>query len=331
MFVEVFPFDRRLPHLSRVLNGASRDVGALLMKRLGRGRWQTVAPMIEPTRYRTELGAELRYTLLAREEETGRYEVQRCSLKLFPEPLGGETFRRLQSWTRDARTYALVQPIAYLADLHTLVLEEAQGTPLRQVLLEGDDPLAGARATARALAAFHQDDLDITRTRSASDQREALASASALTQWACPEARARIAGVTAVVARNLPEAPPAPLHGDLGTDRVFLSGDRVVLPGADHARLGDPVGDPALLFAHMEGRVGLLALPQERAHEIAAAFCEEYFRHVPTAWRRRFRWHCAAAFIEAAADVFRSQEPGWRNRVVEMASSAQRALAGGFG
>src|SRR5437879_2051520 len=50
MVLVVFPYDRRLPQLSRVMNGATRVLEPLLLARLGPGRWQATDATIEPTR-----------------------------------------------------------------------------------------------------------------------------------------------------------------------------------------------------------------------------------------------------------------------------------------
>ena len=332
MVVEVFPYDRRLPQLVRMLDGALRDLEPLLLARLGPGRWQAGERTIEPTRYRTELGAVLRCSLPARDAGTGRGETVRCYLKVYCDERGAEEFERLRSWTQAPRPgYSLVRPVAYLHDLRTLVLEEAPGTSLREMLLHTGDPVAAVRTVARAVAAFNRDSLDVSRTYSPSHQRDGLKVASALLQWVCPEKRAMIGGVSSVVMGNLPEAPPKTLHGDLTTDHVFLSGDEVVLVETDSVAHGDPVRDPALLFASIVRTLSLHSVPPGEALAIAAAFQREYFQHVPPAWQSRFRLHCAGAFIEAAADVFRSQEPGWRGRVIDMALNARQALAGALG
>ena len=332
MVVEVFPHDRRLPQLARVLNGAWRQLEPLLLAQLGSGRWQTDSPTIEPTRYRAEMGAVLRCTLPARDAETGRGETLRCYLKVYRNERGAETFERLRSWTQDVRPgYSLVRPIAYLDDLRTLALEEAPGASLRDLLLDSGDPVAAVRTVARAVAAFHRDRLDTHRTYSAAKQRDGLKLASSLVQWVYPKKRAMIAGVGAVVGGNLREVPPETMHGDLIADHVFLRGDEVVFVDTDSVARGDPVRDPALLFASITRTLSLHSVPPDEALGVADAFHQEYFKHAPPQWRNRFRLHCASAFVEAAADVFRSQEPRWRERVGEMALNARHALAGQFG
>jgi streptomycin 6-kinase len=329
MVVQVFPYDRRLRNLSAVMGGASRRLEPLLLARLGPGQWRAEGESIEPTRYRTELGAALRYTLQARDTLTARRETVRCYLKVYRDDRGERTLHLLRGLSEraGAGSYAAVRPLAYWPDVRTLVLEEAPGTALQQLLLEDRDPFAAAGTVARAVAAFNQDDSGITRRQSVADQLEDVRLAASLVAWACPDVSDAVAEITAAVVEGLDDAPPAPIHGDLKTDHVFLSGDRVTFIDLDSAALGDPVRDPAHLFAYITSQVGLEGMPPERARAVAAAFVEAYFRHVPTPWRRRFPLHCAGALIEVASGMFRRQDPQWQEKVAAAVAEARTCLS----
>src|SRR6266850_2036658 len=201
------------------------------------------------------------------------------------------------------------------------------GRALQQLLLEDRDPFAAVGAVARAVAAFNQDDSGMTRGQSVADQLEDVRLAAGLVAWACPDASAAVAEITAAVVDGLSDAPPAPIHGDLKTDHVFLSGDGVTFIDLDSAVLGDPVRDPAHLFAYMTSQVGLEGMPPERARAAAQTFVEEYFRHVPTAWRRRFPLHCAGALVEVASGIFRRQDPQWQEKVAAVIADARTCLS----
>ena len=331
MLVQVFPYDRKLPNLCPVMGGGLGGLESRLLAQFGPGQWHTEQRTMEPTRYRTELGAALKYTVQARDALTARSETRRCYLKVYRNQRWAETFQLLQSLS--ARTWAeqklfsLVRPIAYLSELRTLVLEEAAGTPLQQVLLQGCNP-AAVRAVAQAVAAFNQAELGLRRHHSLADQFDDLKRASTLVQWACPQAKEDVKAITAAVVAGLEEVQRAPIHRDLKTDHIFLSGDRVIFIDLDSVALGDPVRDPAHLWAHIAGRVGLAALSPERARLVAEAFVEEYFAHVPKSWRRRFPLHCAGALIEVAGGIFKRQEPSWPQTVPALVERAGLALKG---
>ena len=332
MLVQVFPFDRKLRNLSLVMGGGLRSLEPQLLARLGPGQWRVKERIIEPMRYRTELGAALRYTIRAREALTRGRETLRCYLKVYRHQQGGETYQLLQSLSGQARRHAavfsVVKPIAYLSELRTLAIEEAPGTALQQILLEDRNADAAVRAVARAVAAFNQGKLGIMRHHSPADQFDDVKRASSLVQWASPPARAAVQAITAAVVAGLDEFPPGPIHRDLKTDHIFLSGGRVVFIDLDGVALADPVRDPAHLFAHIAARVGLDALPAKRAGTAAAAFVEEYFAHVPRQWRKRFPLHCAGALVEVAGGFFKRQERRWPEKVNAAIDEAQRVLSG---
>ena len=331
MLVQVFPCDRKLRHLRRVMNGAAGELERLLLARLGPGRWRVEDCRLEPIRYRTELGAALRYTMRVRDGQAANSETLRAYLKVYRNERGQETFELLQSLAARAgagrQPYASVRPVIYLNELRTLVLEEAPGTPLQQCLLQSGDAAEAVRAVARAVAAFHQDTLRITRQHSLTDQLQDVKRASTLVQWACPEVRAETQAITTAVVAGLKAVPPAPIHRDLKPDHIFLEGGRVTFIDCDSVALGDPVRDPAHLFAHLAARVGLDAMPREQARDAAAAFAEEYFSRVPKSWRERFSRHCAGALIEVADGIFRRQEPRWPRKVTACIEEAQHALS----
>ena len=81
---------------------------------------------MEPTRYRTELGAALKFTMQAREELTARSETLRCYLKVYRDQRGEETFQLLRSLSERAANgqdlYSVVRPITYLSSLRTRLI-----------------------------------------------------------------------------------------------------------------------------------------------------------------------------------------------------------------
>src|SRR5256884_7989987 len=230
--VEVSPYARKIHQLRGVMSGAGvrYDVEPLLLERLGRGvdggggSWEPEERAIEPLRYRTELGAALRYTLRARERATGRHASVRAYLKVYRDGRGEATWdllRHLAARAAPAGPYAVVAPIAYLADLHTLVLEEARGAPLLELLLAGRDP-AIMRPVARAVAAFNQDDgVPVPREHSRADQLAQVRRAGRVGPGGRPPGAAGGAGPTpAGVGRPPPAAPRATHRGAPGQPRV---------------------------------------------------------------------------------------------------------------
>jgi len=331
MVVVLFPSDRRLPQLLRVLADGGRMLDPHLLARLGSGTWQLTRRTLDPTRYRTELGAVLRYTVDARDAESGRSESLRCYVKVYRGDRGRCAWDFLRSWwkrPRAAGAYSLVRPIAYLEALDTLVLEPAPGTSLRDLLIAGNDPSSAVRAAARAVAAFNQDEVATDRADTVEDQLDQVLRASAVVQWACPALRAEVAAITAAIGSRVEPAEPGLLHGDMKADHVFVADGSVVLVDTDNVARGDPVRDAAHFCSYATAGVGLEALARHEARAVAAAFADEYFQHVPAAWRRRFQLHYAGALVEVACGIFRHQQPRWLERAEAAIDESRRVLAG---
>jgi len=330
MLVQVFPFDRKLRQLGPVLGGALRELEPLLLAGLPPGSWQVTHRSIVPTRYRTELGAALKLTLQAREAVSARSAALCCYVKVFRNDHGEETFAFLRACANRAEAespgFSVVRPLAYLRPWRTLALEEASGATLQQLLVNGREPARPARAVARAVAAFNLADPIITMRHTLVDQLADVHSAAALVQWACPETRPAVREIAAAVSAGIEEVAPSQIHRDLKPDHVFLEGDQVRFIDCDSVALGDPARDPAHLFAHVMGGVGLEGMPAESRRQAATAFVEEYFARVPTWWRRRFPLHCAAALLEVAGGIFKRQEPRWRETVTAAVHEAEACL-----
>src|SRR5438128_3134534 len=111
---------------------------------------------IESSRYRTECGSALRYSIRARDAVSGRSEEVRCYLKVYRNDRGAETCRILQTLSGSGpdrrRPFSTVKPIAYVDELRTLALEEAPGVSLTQILATNPEPSDELKLVARAVA-----------------------------------------------------------------------------------------------------------------------------------------------------------------------------------
>jgi hypothetical protein len=331
MLVQVFPYDRQLRGLGRVLATDGRELAPLVQAQVRAGDWRAGAGRLELLRYRSEIGAALRYTLELRDMRSGRTQTRRCYVKVCRPGRSAATFHLMQALCAGeagARSaYDVVRPLACLDELDTLVVDEAPGTSLLALLRGPDDPMRAVRAAGRAVAAFHLTGRAIGPRDPLSDRIRDVERAASLLEWACPEVSDDIRAVAATVVADLTEAPPTPIHGDLKADHLFVAGDRVTFIDFDRVAVGDPVSDPARLYAYLTGRVGLDLVPAERAQAAAAAFVDAYFTHVPAEWRERFALQCAGALLDVASGLFRSQAPGWRRMVSDAVAQACRVLS----
>jgi hypothetical protein len=332
MLVQVFPYDRRLPTLPFLMAGPSPDLDPVLLAQFGPGDWHTEAWTIEPVRYRAELGAVLRYRVCASDTGTGRRETRCVYVKVYRDDKGETTYPVLQAlWGRaqaGEEGFTVGRPLAYLSGLRALLQEEAPGSSLQEFLLQGHDPVSTMRNVAQALAAFNQDDLATPRRHSPEDEIHDVKRVGQFLQWACPHLRADVEAITGAIASGLEEVPPGPTHRDFKLDHVLLHGDRLALIDLDEFAEADPVLDPATLLAQLAGMRFRFTLTPDRSQRAARAFAEEYFAHVPGAWRRRLPLHYAGASLKVAAGFFRRQEPRWIETIAALVEEARRSLTG---
>ena len=122
-----------------------------------------------------------------------------------------------------------------------------------------------------------------------------------LLQRACTRLELEIEETVSAVIVSLEEVPYAPIHGDLKPAHSIVDGDSVALIDLDKYTMADPVVDVANV---------LLLLPGVSPHshlsrgEIAHTFIEEYFAHVPEAWRARLYLHYAGTLLKRPPSAF---------------------------
>lgn len=331
MLVEVFPYDRRLPTLPRLMAGPVPEIEARLLARFGPGSWRTEAWNVDPVRYRAELGATLRLTVRAMDDATGRREERSFYAKVYHDDAGEHTHDVLRTLSDRAATgkgFVVGEPVAYFGDLRTLIQEETAGTTLRDTLLQNGGSTPAIGRIAEALAALHLEDGTARREHPVSKEVADLERTGRLLRWSCPHLRAEIEATLAAVVAGLEEVPPTPAHLDLKLDHILLDGDRVALIDFDGFSRADPVLDTANVLAHLTAMPLLYDLPRDRLRTTARSFAEEYFARVPEAWRARLPVHYAGATLKTAVGFFRRQEPGWSDNISILVKEAANSLAG---
>ena len=146
---------------------------------------------------------------------------------------------------------------------------------------------------------------------------------------ACPHLEPEIEEIFGTVVGGLYEGPPAPTHGDLKTEHLLFEADRVVLLDLDTFMGDDPLWDVARLSYELsETASPSLLLRSDNAQALVQAFVEEYFAHVPRAWRARLPLHYAGTTFKRAAELARREEPRWPERVESLLEEAQHSLGG---
>jgi hypothetical protein len=333
MLVQVFPYDRRLPTLPLVMAGPPPELEPVLLGRFGPGEWRVEAWNVQPVRYREQGGAVLRYTAEARSAATGRRTEKSFYAKVYRHEKGERTYQALRTlWRRTSANgegFTVARPLAYLSHLRALIIEEAPGSTLEEILLRERDSTAALRRVAEALAAFNQGDAPPTTQRHLlADQVAVLERARRLLGWACPHLRLEVESIIEGVMGGLEEVPLGPTHRDLKPDHIFVDGERTIFIDLDSLAIADPVLDPAYLLARLAAMPALFPIAPERTHAAAREFAEEYFAHVPSTWQERLPFHYAGTLLKAAHGFFRRQAPDWPDKIATLLEEARTSLAG---
>ncbi len=334
MLVQVFPHDRRLPALPVLMAGPPPELEPLLLARLEPGDWRIEAWDVEPVRYLAETRVTLRLTVRAREAGSGRVEERRFYAKVYRnEEKGEQTHRVLRALWEKAEAggdagFTVGRPVAYLSDLRTLVQEEAPGTPLAEILRREEDASPAVRKAAAALAALHLDRVATPQRRTLRDEVAELEERGELLRRACPHLGPEIEGIVATIVAGLEEVPPAPTHCDLGLYHILLDGDRPALIDLDAFAEADPILDVALVLSQLADMPLHSILPRDRAWTAARTFAEEYFARVPETWRARLPLRYAGAILKRASGLYKSQVPGWPNKIEALVKEAKDSLEG---
>jgi hypothetical protein len=331
MIAQVFPYDRHLPALSRLTLTPPPELEPVFLAAFGPGDWHMAFCSVEPVQYRIGRAAVLRYEVEARTPSMTTGERKSFYVKAYRKEEQGERARRvLQAlWDRPRPGvgFTVPKPVAYLSDLRTLVQEEARGTSLQQILLQGRDASA-VRQAARALSVFRRGRIVGLPHHRLDSEIVVLRTAGRLLGWACPQLAGRVESVVETVVARLDEVPPEPTHGELKTAHIFLAGDSPAVVDLDSCAVSDPMLDPARVLADLAGLPLRLGPPDDGRWKAAAdAFVEEYCRAAPRAWRDRLLPHYAGALLKEAVDFFRHLEPGWAEKVPLLIDEAEDALS----
>ncbi len=332
MLVQVFPYDRQLPVLPLLLAGPPPELEPLLLDRFGPGNWQLETWEVEPVRYLAEARATLRLSARAQDVAGSRTEERRFYAKIYrKEEQGERTYQVLQALWKKAEAggtgFSVGRPVAYLSDLRTLVQEEAPGTSLAYILRR-EDSTPAVRKAARALAALHLGSVATLRRRTLQDEVAELEGRRELLRRASPYLESEIEEIVGAVVAGLEEVPPAPTHCDLSLYHILLDDDHLALVDLDAFAQADPLLDVALVLSQLAEMPLHSLLPRDRARVAARAFAEEYFAHVPETWRARLPLRYAGALLKRAAGLYKSQVPGWSDKIEALVKEAKNSLEG---
>lgn len=295
-----WPCDPGLPQLAQLLSPQTTEPF-----------WGAPAAEVQMPRYEPERRATLRYA-----HADGRVIYG----KTFCDARGLAVYRRFAwMWERsqhEADAPRVARPLQCSADGRTLWQEAAQGTPLLQLPLSGQNAAPNADwvlPLARAVAAVHGAPLELggpTPRHTEHWLAEVRRRRNKISR-ALPELTERAyatAGAIEQAATRLPAYRPALIHGDFHPDQVWLHGQRIVLFDFDEFTLGDPMEDLAEF---------IVKLPEGGSSaQLVALWLGAYAQIAPQHFcPRRLRWHMAVQQLLQASRAFVFQVADWRGEV----------------
>ncbi|MGE2727062.1 phosphotransferase family protein [Mycolicibacterium pulveris] len=217
-----------------------------------------------------------------------------------------------------------VPPVAACTGDGLIVLPEAPGTPLRDVLADGGElpPPDALEALLDALPA------ELAAMPPRRSHLELVDEHAAALRWAAAGEADVLAELAELVdALHTVEhetGPVVPVHGDFYEGQLLTGGGRITgLVDLDTAGAGERIDEWAMLLAHLSG----LDL-EDRWHPTAGRYATEVLAHADRRVApRQLRQRTAAALLGLATGPFRVQHPQWPEHTVARIELAKKWLA----
>src|SRR5438477_586989 len=312
-------------------------------------------------RYLPGVRCTLQYTLRLVESGTGRTQNQWVSGVIYAEDRAERSWRKLRAahaGQEDPPAFETFEPVSFIPDLNMVVQVFPYDRRLPTLPLVMTRPSTALehqffawlgpgdwhpvdwniqpiryRAGARAVLRYETEIQDAMTGRREKKRfyvkvyrREEGEQTYQVLQALWKRAEAGGDRIIGAVVAGIEEVPSGPTHRDLNPDHILLEGDRIALIDLDFFAEADPVLDAATFLAHLCSMPLRFPVTHDRVRLAARAFAEEYFSHVPRAWRDRVPPHYAGATLKAAVGFFRRQEPRWTEKIAALVKEARDSL-----
>ncbi|MEK9142381.1 MAG: aminoglycoside phosphotransferase family protein [Nitrospirota bacterium] len=303
MVVWTFPNDRKLTHLSQLLD--TQYLESHLPPKLaamGLGEFCEIAMIkTEVLHYLPERSCIIRYTVTARRRPT----VEFCTVILYGKThrdnSGAETYSVMRQLTEQMPGCAI--PLGYDQELRTVWQSHIPGEPLRWETLHAPHALEAIKGVARCVAEFHQCTVQTLHRFDLRAIDECLIETIEVAEHACPALAGRIKSlVSALLSRRKSmqwaTTWTTPIHRDLKISNFLIDGERVSLIDMDCVCIGDPLIDIASLIAstHLNGILG--RCDRDGIGKVVEVLCSTYAEATARAisWPH-LNWYTAAALL----------------------------------
>ena len=171
-------------------------------------------------------------------------------------------------------------PILYIPALSFLMMEQAQGEPLREVLERRSDPDPYVKGAARWLAKLHSCNITVDGASSRDDEIANSHRYARAALWLLPTLRSEIQSISNQLIdaqKTLQPCEGKPIHGDYHPRNIIVSPDLTTVIDFEEARMGDPAFDVGYFTAQTKMTHGL----GDTTLQAVEAFLQEYQENQP--------------------------------------------------
>jgi tRNA A-37 threonylcarbamoyl transferase component Bud32 len=151
-------------------------------------------------------------------------------------------------------------PILYMPNLSFLMMERAEGEPLRKIFEGRNDPSPYVKGAAKWLAQFHGSNITLEGASSRDYEIAASLRYARAGSWLLPTLKPEIQWISNELVdaqKALPPEAKKPIHGDYHPRNIIVSSDLTTVIDFEEARMGDPAFDVGYFTAQTKMTHGL--------------------------------------------------------------------------
>jgi len=166
-------------------------------------------------------------------------------------------------------------PILYMPALSFLMMEQAEGDPLREILQRGSDPDPYVKGAARWLARLHSCNAAVDGASSRDDEIANSHRYARAASWLLPTLKSEIQSISNQLIdaqKTLQPCTGKPIHGDYHPRNIIVAPDLTTVIDFEEARMGDPAFDVGYFTAQTKMTHGLSGSTVQAVE----AFIQEY-------------------------------------------------------
>ncbi len=159
--------------------------------------------------------------------------------------------------------------------LSFLMMEQAEGDPLREILQRGSDPDPYVKGAARWLARLHSCNAAVDGASSRDDEIANSHRYARAASWLLPTLRSEIRSISNQLIdaqKTLQPCTGKPIHGDYHPRNIIVAPDLTTVIDFEEARMGDPAFDVGYFTAQTKMTHGLSGSTVQAVE----AFIQEY-------------------------------------------------------